>query len=153
MWVVLVAARGAALAPLARDPLGGCPAARAVAARAFPVEELHRHAAEREELVRQPRPLHRHERLAVEAVGQRGVARQARHPARRAAVGPEPERLLRHAVESLRELARREAEPAALGDDDELLLLHQEPVTARIRRRTAVLGGHELAAQAIAVER
>src|SRR2546426_9689515 len=48
MRVVLVVARGTALAPLARHPLGGRPTARTVAARAFPVEELHRHTAERE---------------------------------------------------------------------------------------------------------
>src|SRR5256886_17005773 len=54
MRVVLVAARGAALAPLARHPLGGGTAAGAVAAPALPVEDLHRHAADGQEIVREP---------------------------------------------------------------------------------------------------
>src|SRR2546427_10018352 len=92
MGVVLVAARGAALAPLARHPLGGGTAAGAVAARALPVEELHRHAAERQEIVREPRALHRHERLAVQALRQRSIARQACPPPRRAGGRPRPQR-------------------------------------------------------------
>src|SRR5207244_11703296 len=106
----------------------------AVAARALPVEELHRHAAERQEIVREPRALHRYERLAVQALRQRSIARQACHPARRAGVRPEPVRLLGHTVTALGELARRKAEPAARRDYDESLLLDAEPIAVLGRR-------------------
>src|SRR5882672_10070088 len=62
--VVLVAAARALLAPLALDPLRRLAAAWAVAARRFPPERLHGHAAERERIVGQPRVAHRHQRLA-----------------------------------------------------------------------------------------
>src|SRR5262244_3595008 len=47
MRIVLVAAARTLLAPFTLDAFGGLPAARAVAARRFPPERLHGHAAER----------------------------------------------------------------------------------------------------------
>src|SRR5262245_17560846 len=91
--IVLVAALRAPLAPFTRDPLGALAAARAMAARALPPQRLHGHAAEREQIVGQPRALHRHEGLATETRRQRCFARQRRDPARDVLVRAEPERL------------------------------------------------------------
>src|SRR6266446_3233700 len=65
MRVVLVAAPRAALAPLALEAFGVFPAARTVSARALPPEGLHRHAAERQQIVGEARALHRDQRLRV----------------------------------------------------------------------------------------
>src|SRR5258705_2212043 len=91
--VVLVVAAAAALAPLAGDALGARAAAGAVPAGALPPEALHGHAAQREELVGQLRAPHRHQRLALQAGGERGVARKPDHPAWLTVPLPQPKRL------------------------------------------------------------
>src|SRR5438132_1123042 len=63
--VVLVLAARAALAPFALEALGTVTAAGTEAARRFPPEGLHGHAAEREQIVGQARALHRHEGLML----------------------------------------------------------------------------------------
>src|SRR5258705_1353777 len=93
--VVLVVAAAAALAPLAGDALGARAAAGAVPAGALPPEALHGHAAQREELVGQLRAPHRHQRLALQAGGERGVARKPDHPAWLTVPLPQPEPLRR----------------------------------------------------------
>src|SRR5262249_43754236 len=151
--VVLVLTAPAPLAPRGGDALGRPAAAGAEAAGALPVERLHGHAAEREEVVGQPRALHRDERLPLEPRGQGGVGAEARHPARRPAEEPEAERDPGGAAEAARELALGQPQLAAVRRDEERLVLDQEPASPRLDRRRGLLGGDEGGAQALPVER
>src|SRR5262245_11346560 len=152
--VVLVFALRTALAPLAGEAFGGVAAARAEAARRFPPERLHGHAAEREQVVGQSGAGHRYQRLALEFLGHHGVARQRPDPAFGvAAERAEPDRLAEGAVELRGPVAGRKPKALAVGDDDELLILDDEPLPVLTRRFRPALGRNERAAQAIHVER
>src|SRR5262249_34411667 len=106
------------------------------------------------QIVRQLRAGHGHERLPLELVRHRRVARERRHPALGFTVqGAEPDGLAERAVEPGGALAGRQAESIAVGNDQELLVLDDEPVAVLGRRLLAALGGNERAAQAVDVER
>ena len=120
-----------------------------MAAGRFPPERLHRHAAEREQLVRQPRVPHRHDRLGRQAVGNRGARRNRHHPARRLAVRPQPEG---RGIDRQRAITVRQSNAAALGEDEQVLILYEQPVTALDRRLGAALGGRERGAEDVAIE-
>ena len=148
--VVLVAAPRAFLAPLALDARGGGAAARAVAARALPVQRLHRHAAQGQQLIAQRGAAHGNERLAAQARRHRRLGGQHRDPARHVAERAQPEGLGARAARGQRAL--RQARRVGVGGDEQMLILHDEPVSEPLRRLRAALGGREGAAQTVAVE-
>ena len=113
----------------------------------FPPERLHGHAAEREEIVGQPGAAHGHERLALEARRDGGLAgeRAVQHGV--AAQRAEPERLAEGAIEPGRALTRGKPKALAIGNDQELLILDDEPVAALGRRLRSALGRNEGAAE------
>ena len=91
----------------------------------LPPEKLHGHPAEREQPVREPGALHRHQGLSLECRGDGRPLGKPHDPAGRLPEGPEPDRVAGRAVQAGRPTTLGQLESIPIGHYQEALILDE----------------------------